>query len=49
MPMVVGELSREQIETFIETVEYLETRISQMDKDSELPQSGYNPAKSVRE
>lgn len=46
---LVGELSRQQIETFIKTAEYLETRISQMGKDSELPPSGYNPAKSTRE
>lgn len=46
---LVGELSRQQIETFVKTVEYLETRISQMDKHSELPPSDYNPAKSTRE
>lgn len=44
---LVEELSGQQIETFIKTAEYLETRISLMDKDSELPPSGYNPAKSI--
>lgn len=46
---LVGELSRQQIETFVKTAEYLETRIAQMDKDSDLPPSGYDPAKSIRE
>lgn len=46
---LVGELSRQQIETFVKTTEYLETRIAQMDKDSDLPPSGYDPAKSIRE
>jgi DNA-binding MarR family transcriptional regulator len=46
---LVGELSRQQIETFIKTAEYLETRIEQMDKDSEQPPSGYTPAKSTLE
>jgi len=45
---LIGELSRQQIEAFIKTAEYLETRISQMDKESNLPPSGYNPTKSSR-
>ena len=46
---LVGELSRHEIETFVKTIEYLESRISEMDKESKLPLSGYNPTKSTQE
>jgi DNA-binding MarR family transcriptional regulator len=46
---LVGELSRQQIETFVKTAEYLETRISEMDKESKIPPSGYSPIKSTYE
>jgi hypothetical protein len=46
---LVGELSRQQIETFVKTAEYLEARISEMDKESKIPPSGYSPIKSTYE
>lgn len=43
---LVGELTLQQIETFVATMEYLESRIALMDKESKTPLSGYNPVKS---
>jgi len=44
---LVGDLTREQIETFIWTAQHLEGRIALMDKEIDPPLSDYDPTKAA--
>jgi DNA-binding MarR family transcriptional regulator len=44
---LVGDLTRDQIETFIRTAQHLERRIGLMDKEIDPPLSDYDPTKTA--